>query len=956
MKIDMHRLLKRQLKRHFGEDLDSCFKESGFVEFLEDISKSYDELYDEKKFLEHTIDVNSQELEKATMKIKEQNVHLQNLLDKTENENEEMVYVLKQYKEAIDKSLIVSTTDTHGKIKYVNDNFSKISGYTQEELIGKSHNIVRHPDTLKSVFAGMWETILSKKVWQGIFANQAKDGSTYYVNATIVPLLNREGEIVEFIALREDITKTIQYQHRIEAEKQKVSQILDNQESIIVLFDKLNGVSEVNKKFYEVFKFATLEKFKEKHQCICELFEARENFLMPSTDTYFWVTPIMEEPLKVHLALINQRIYSVKISIANIDEKNTYISTFTDITEIEEARIKSREAEKEKSNFLANMSHEIRTPMNAILGFSELLSKTKLEAKQSKFVDLIKSSSSILLQIINDILDFSKLEGGQTELDLTKINPFMEFEDTFMLLAGRAREKNISYMIEIDPFIEECVEIDSFHIKQILINLIGNAIKFTPEHGTVDIKIKKELRDSKKYIRFIVQDTGVGIPEDRQQKIFEPFSQADSSTTRKFGGTGLGLSISNSLVLMMRSKLQLESIEGEGSKFYFDICYESCQNGCVLEEHLQPFKIYLFDVDEEKTHKVSRQLNAYKIEYHTLEKFDVRIDLENSVIISTNAELMQDFKNAKVLLLSKADENFEDSRHHHVEIYDDFPSVLYNELMRLKLVKNNIQVSNTQNISLKILIAEDYEINRILVSELLDQFSVEYSFAFNGQEAVDMVRDGSYDLILMDINMPIMNGMDATKIIREEFGVKTPIVALTANALEGDRELFLSFGMDDYLTKPIDIKAFEAILMRYNQGIHIRNNEIAEIKGRPKSETSSNNAPLDIPLSLEKSAKNMNFSQNIMGKLFKSYVLSLDTLEKNIREGIAQNDFVKIQINAHNLKSGAASLCFEGIVTLAQEMEIQAKNKNQDFDFEQKLEDGSPYLQALKAYLSALDV
>ncbi len=951
----MHRLLKRQLKRHFGEDSDSYSHMSGFTEFLEDISKSYDELYDEKKFLEHTIDVNSQELGKATTKIREQNSHLQYLLNKTADENEEMVYVLKQYKEAIDKSLIVSTTDTHGKIKYVNENFSKISGYTQEELLGKSHNIVRHPDTPKSVFSGMWKTILDKKVWQGIFPNRAKNGATYYVNATIVPLLNREGDIVEFIALREDITKTIEYQNRIEAEKQKVSQILDNQQSIVVLFDKIHGVSEVNRKFYEVFKFATLEQFKEKHQCVCELFEERENFLKPSTEGYFWIAPVIAEPQKVHLAMIDKRVYSVKLAIVNIEDKKTYLATFTDITEIEEARIKSREAEKEKSNFLANMSHEIRTPMNAILGFSELLSKTKLESKQSRFVDLIRSSSSILLQIINDILDFSKLEGGLTELDLTKINPFMEFEDTFMLLAGRAREKNLSYMIDIDSSIEECVEIDSFHIKQILINLIGNAIKFTPEHGTVDIKIKKKLQDGKKFIRFIVQDTGIGIPKDRQEKIFEPFSQADSSTTRKFGGTGLGLSISSSLVGMMKSKLQLESIEGKGSKFYFDISYESCESGRVLEEHLQPFKIYLFDLDESKIQRISQQLQAYKIEYHIVKDFDAKIDLENSVVISTNEALMKDFQYAKILLLSKTDENFEDSRHHHVEIYDEFPSILYNELMRLKLIKNDIIASGMQNISLKILIAEDYEINRILISELLDQFNVDYKFALNGQEAVDMVCLSNYDLILMDINMPIMNGMEATKILRETFEIKTPIVALTANALDGDRERFLSIGMDDYLTKPIEIKAFEAILMKYNQELNSKSQTL-NAQNEQKSEVKQQSVSLDIKLSLESAMKNMNFSQNIIGKLFKSYVLSLDDLEKNIRNGITENDFAKMQINAHNLKSGAASLCFDGIVKIAQEIETSARKKDAEFDFKQKLQEVLPYLQLLREYKQTLDV
>ncbi|MCX6077060.1 MAG: ATP-binding protein [Campylobacterales bacterium] len=953
----MHRLLKRQIKRYFGEEFEDSLNRESFSKFIEEISNSYDELYAEKKFLEHTIDINSQDIEKANIKIREQNSHLQRLLDKRSDENEETVYMLNQYKEAIDTSLIVSTTDLSGRIKYINSNFSKISGYSAAELLGKSHNIVRHPDVPKSVFKEMWDTILNKKVWQGVFPNRAKNGTIYYVNATIVPLLNRDGNIVEFMALREDVTKAIEYQNRLESEKQRVSQILDNQESIIVLFDKISGVTEANKKFFEVFGFATLEKFQEEHQCVCELFEVKDNFLKPSNDAFFWVTPIVEEPQKVHLALINKRVYSVKIAIVEIDDKKTYLATFTDITEIEEARIKSHEAEKEKSNFLANMSHEIRTPMNAILGFSELLSKTKLEARQSKFVDLIKSSSATLIQIINDILDFSKLESGQTELDTMKINPFMEFEDTFLLLAGRAAEKNLSYMIEIDPLLEECIELDSFYIKQILMNLIGNAIKFTPEHGTVDIKIKKQLINGNKSVRFLVQDSGIGIPEDRQQKIFEPFSQADSSTTRKFGGTGLGLSISNSLVAMMGSRLQLESKEGAGSKFYFDLAYEHCVTNNTLKEHLGGLKIYLFDMDEISLRSAAEQLNAYKIEHQILETFDEKIDLDNSIILSTNEESTKSFQYAKILLLLKTDDSFEDLRHHQVEIFHDFPSILYNELMRLKLIKTDMQASNdAHSVHLKILVAEDYEVNRILIAELLDQFDIEYSFATNGLEAVEMVKNSSYDLILMDINMPIMNGMDATKIIINDLKVTTPIVALTANALDGDRDKFLSIGMHDYLSKPIDIRAFEALLVKQSQAVQTNGGNNKSVITQNRSLSSQTKGFLDINLSLESAAKNMNFPQAIIGKLVKSYVSSLNELENNIEDGIAQKDFPKIQINAHNIKSGAASLCFDVIAKLAQELETNSRDKKEDFDFLKKLEEIKPYIKSLLEYQSALDL
>jgi PAS domain S-box-containing protein len=233
MKSELHRLLTRQLKKHLSADEIEALPSA----LLEDISKSYEEFYKEKEFLEHTIDLNSQELGAANEKIVKQNSSLQKLLEERVDENQETINILKQYKAAIDASLIVSTTTPDSTIKYVNDNFLKISKYSQEELVGKQHNIVRHPDNPPSLFRDMWKTILDKRVFKGSFANRAKDGSTYFVNAVIVPLLNLDGEIIEFMALRQDITQEVMHQQKIEVEKQRVTQILDNQESMIILFD-----------------------------------------------------------------------------------------------------------------------------------------------------------------------------------------------------------------------------------------------------------------------------------------------------------------------------------------------------------------------------------------------------------------------------------------------------------------------------------------------------------------------------------------------------------------------------------------------------------------------------------------------------------------------------------------------------------------------------------------------
>lgn len=933
MKSEPHRLLLRQLKKHLSQAEIEAMPSA----LLEDISKSYEEFYKEREFLEHTIDLNSQELGTANEKIVEQNRYLQKLLAQLADENQESINILKQYKAAIDASLIVSTTTPDGTIKYVNDNFATISKYSKDELIGKQHNIVRHPDNPPELFRQMWQTIRDKKVWEGTFANRAKDGSTYFVHAVIAPLLNRQGEIMEYMALRQDITKEIVQQQKVQTEQRRVKQILDNQESMIILFDATNGVLETNNKFYEISGFNSFVEFKKLHSCICELFEPKDGFLLPSSDDALWMEPILKEPNRVHLAMMKGRIYSVKVSTIAIDDKQTHLATFTDITEIEEARIKSTEAEREKANFLANMSHEIRTPMNAILGFAELLNSTDLNAKQKKFASLIKNSSVTLIHIINDILDFSKLESGRTTIEELNINPSLEFEDTFMLLEERARVKKLFYMIHIDSSLGECIIIDALHIKQILTNLIGNAIKFTPEQGTVFVQIKKEMRNNKEQIRFMIQDSGIGIPKDRVKKIFEPFSQADSSTTRKFGGTGLGLSISNTLVKLLGGELRVESQEGVGSKFYFDIEYKRCCPELTINHHLSNIDIYLFGMNQELAQAVGSKLTTYNLSYSPINHYHETVDMHNSIIITADNKMAEVFKRAKILSLAKNSDIIEDDRHRYIENFHDFPSMLYNELMRLRAIPSELENSQIQ-INLKVLIAEDYEINRVLIAELLGRLNIEYEFAINGKNAIEKVKENSYDLILMDINMPIMNGIDATKILINEMNIKTPIVALTANALDGDKERFLALGMADYLSKPIEIKALERVLLRYSN---------RSSKSKPAN---------NIKELLESASSSLGLSQTLIQKLLRSYVFSLDETISHILEAISCMDFATIEINAHNLKSGAASLGLAHIVAPSQEMELKARAKDNSFDFELKTEELRVHFEELKRFIKLNDI
>jgi len=738
---------------------------------------------------------------------------------------------------------IISSADRSGKIMSVNDAFCRISGYTEPELVGQSHRIINSGHHPKSFWQDMWRQIAAGKPWRAEVCNRTKAGAIYWVDTFIAPFLGDDGKVDRYVSIRLDITARKRTEEALRW-NQQLLQLMSTSSPLgfLVVDNRSNRVLYFNPRFGDLWgmtelaarlRMGELTALDLLDQCqasladpqpephdlaqlrdpVCRATVEHELVLTDGRTIRLFSTQIREETdqyigrfylfediterrqiealAKRNADILSTAINALEDAFALYDDQDRLVmcnqryrdiypltadvmvpgNTFeaiirygishgqyaaspeqmeqwvaerlalhrqdrsqliqklgdgrtlrileqrmpngytvgfrVDITELVQATEAAQEASRSKSQFLANMSHEIRTPMNAILGMLMLLRKTPLTPQQDDYASKSERAAQSLLSLLNDILDLSKVESGKMTLDPHAVDLHQLLADVRVIVDAYVGSKSVQVGFDLDAQAPACVQVDALRLKQVLINLCGNAVKFTPQ-GHVTLAIHQMDRSADKaMLKFSVQDEGIGIAPENQQSIFNGFTQAEASTTRRFGGTGLGLAISQRLIALMGGKLELTSALGRGSRFYFTLALP--------------------------------------------------------VVAAEPAQ--------------------------------DTPSGV-SDLAGQRLA------------GLRILVAEDNFVNQQIAMELLTSEGAHVTLAVNGQEAVDAVSnpDAAFDVVLMDMQMPVMDGLEATRALRRRFDAsQLPIVAMTANAMDSDREACLQAGMNDHVGKPFQM-------------------------------------------------------------------------------------------------------------------------------------------------------
>lgn len=733
--------------------------------------------------------------------------------------------------------------DENFNFTYASQRFEPLLGYKPEEIYGKdlfslmvaSEALRVRPLFISNKNSG--QSIVDLECW---FESKSGERSLLLLNAN--PIKNAQGLVVGYRGSARDITSRSLAEERLQKEMTKFAAMIEGMQEGILLVDEKNNIVEINNYFLKLLG-------KERNSIIgSNLFDLEP--LAKQIDLKQLVSLFRENPNSPAQSL-EKSLFGLEVilRLQPIYYQNAYdglIINLIDVSELVKARNQALAAEKIKGEFLANISHEIRTPLNGILGMVNLFLDTELTPEQKEYLKGIKNSAESLLDIIQDILDFSKIEGKKITLEKINFNLIDLIYEAIAPVIFEAHKKKLELICELSPELPSCVQGDPGRLRQILINLISNAVKFT-EKGEVCVSAQLEKTEGNSGLfHFMVADTGIGIPKEKQDIIFKAFAQADGSMTRKYGGTGLGLAITHELVTILDGRIWVESELGKGSCFHVEIKLDLApipeEKKAEEKEALEALsQTSALVIDDNSTSRrvLKNWLNFWGVKTEEIDSGEDAIVLMerslrlghpfnfilvDSFLPGTSTFFLQDFLRQEadlarrtIIMLASPDHKADISSWQKIGIKAFLTKPVRPEELRdallyilgkksLKHMEELVSVKEEEKVKYRILLAEDNLVNQKVACFILERHGHEVIAVKDGIEVLEALEKGVYDLILMDVQMPRMDGFTATREIRKKEkgkNVHIPIIAMTAHALKGDREKCLAAGMDDYVAKPL---------------------------------------------------------------------------------------------------------------------------------------------------------
>jgi len=858
---------------------------------------------------------------------------------------------------------------------YLSDRWSLMMGGQRNESLVTTEQLFEmvYPDDRQLVRGGLDDVLKGRALFYSVeFRVRRENGEWAWIHSHgKVVERGSDGRVTRMTGTNADVTERRAAEESLQKSETRLRTLYDSTSDAVMLLDE-KGFFDCNLATLQMFGCATREEF-----CSCHPADLSPEKQPGGQDSMTLANQqigVATEKGSHRFEWVHKRTDSGKSFDAEVllnsmvlDGKPVLQATVRDITErkqaeelLRQAKESAEEASRAKSDFLANMSHEIRTPMNGIIGMTELALDTELNPEQKEYMGLVKSSADALLAIVNDILDFSKIEAGKMEIDEIEFDLPEVLSQTARSIALRAHQKGLELLLDIDADIPEVLIGDPGRLRQVVVNLIGNAIKFT-EHGEIVVKAAMgslQPNPDKVVLHISVRDTGIGIPREKFQAIFESFSQADTSTTRKYGGTGLGLSISTRLVELMGGCIWLESEVGKGSTFFIEVVLGRASAGAQPTHetvHLKDLRVLVVDDNAtnrllavelmrrwgmsptavEDGHQAIAELARAKQagKAYQLLLLDVRMPDMDGFAVIEHLRAQHEEGIAPIMMLTSEGQRGDAIRCRELGI-SAYLLKPYSQSDLFDAIMNTLGLANAEQAplvtrhsvreakrKLNVLLAEDNSVNQTLVTRLLQKFGHGVDVAGNGLVAVEKWQAGQYDLILMDVDMPELNGYGATARIRElekKRGGHIPVIGLTAHVMQGSREECLAAGMDGYLSKPIDTEALWREL-----------NNIAT--GGTSAGGDAAHARQELTVAdFDKARGLMDNSRELFDEIVRLFLADAPPHMQHIRDGLARGDTEAVRHSAHTIKGMVGIFSAERALQAAEQVEMSAGQKGSE--------------------------